>query len=285
MKTKLLLITSLLALAIMMVPACRKETPAKQNEDNQGVPYYSTLEEFKQGLIRVANLVASHRIWAYRDTTANGKPDIQGRKEPLIQDVQKILLKLNNEQVEEAVYDVFHFDGKTFSLISYLMKARMVNDISAETLTLILAEIPLPPIPVAGFTPPQIPSVDTVSVDTVATCKCNPKIKIRTTLVYVPDCGNYERKTTGYVVNNKLTGMSSGIYYRFVPEVLGCCHGGTVTYSITAPAGANYAASSSGNPGNGVNFQGLSSGTYSITFTYTCACGASASETITITIK
>lgn len=285
---------STLAFVLLTIFSCRKTqndtcSGANHQEDHfkPGTPYYSSLAEFTQGINRVANLVEANHILAYRDTTRDGKPDINGRKELLIQDVQQILNKLQNGQVEQAVYDVFHFDGATFSLISYLVKARMVNNISAQALTQILAEIKLPPFAVAGFTPPLVPVHVPEPANPVLCCKCKPKVKIKTTLVYVPDCGNYRRETTGYVVGNTLTGMSSGIYYRFDPEVEGCGCGGTWTYSVEAPAGANYASSYSGNPGNGVSFQGLSSGTYKITFTYKCGCGcgASASATITITIQ
>ncbi len=293
MKTKLFFLVASL-FAVVMIVACRKTHGDTCSHDHHqedhfkpGVPYYSTNEEFKQGISQAAELIASYQIYAYRDTTSEGKPDINGRKEPLIQDVQQILAKLNNGQLEAAIYDIFHFDGNTFSLISYLMKARMVNDISAATLTKILAAIPLPPIAVDGFTPPVIPVPVPEPADPVMCCKCKPKVKLRVTLVYVPDCGNYERKTTGYVVNNTLTNMSSGIYYKIVPEVEGCGCGGTWTYSIGAPAGASYASSSSGDLSKGISFQGLSSGTYTITFTYTCGCGcgASDSETLTISIK
>jgi hypothetical protein len=285
---------SFLLYVLTVLIACRKTSNDTCSHDHRqedhfkpGVPRYSTPEEFTQGINRVAGLVAANEITAYRDTTPDGKPDIHGRKEALIQDVQQILAELHNGQTEDAVYDIFHFDGNTFSLISYLMKARMVNDISANTLTQILAEIPLPPVAVQGFTPPLVPVPVPEPVNPVACCKCDPKVKIRVTLVYVPDCGNYERKTTGYVVNNTLTGMSSGIYYQLVPEVEGCGCGGIWTYNIEAPAGASYASSYSGNPGNGVSFQGLSGGTYKITFTYTCGCGcgASDSETLSISIK
>ena len=259
-----------------------------QDDHNKpGKPYYSSLNEFIQGLNRAGNMIEANRIMAYTDTTHDGKPEINGGKFPLIQLVKQILSKLQNGQVETAVYDVFHFDGRTFSLISFLMKARMVNDIDVQTLTSILAEIPLPPVAMQGFTPPVVPEIKPEPI-AVAVCKCKPKVRIRVTLVYVPDCGNYKKETTGYVVNNKLTGMSSGIYYKFVPEVEGCACGGTWTHSIEAPAGASYASSYSGNPGNGVSFQGLSGGTYSITFTYTCGCAlcsASDSETLTISIK
>jgi len=282
---------SALLFVLLAVFSCKKTgiditDDLHHDHPQQSASFYSTVNEFGQGINKAANLIQSSQIWAYKDTTIDGKPDINGRKEPLIVYVQRILEKLQGGKVEAAVYDVFHFDGQTFSLISYLMKARMVNDISAATLTSILVEIPLPPIPMASFIPPAIPVPEPVAV--VAVCKCQPKVKIRVTLIYVPDCGNYKKETTGYVVNNKLTNMSSGIYYQFVPEVEGCACGGTWTHSIDAPAGASYASSYSGNPGKGVSFQGLSGGTYSITFTFTCGCagcGASDSETLTIDIK
>ncbi len=292
MKTRILITLSTVLFVLLTIFSCKKNHEhdcagdhCTIDHNKAGIPYFSSAAEFTQGISRVANLVEANRIIAYRDTTRDGKPDIQGRREPLIQDVLHILELLQSGQVNTAVHNVFHFDGATFSLISYLMKARMTGNISAKTLTDILAQIPLPPVAMIGFTPPIV--IEPVPVHDCKLCVCKPKVKIRATLVYVPDCGNYKRETTGYIVNNTLTGMSSGVYYRFVPEVEGCGCGGTWTYTIEAPAGANYASSYSGNPGNGVSFQGLSGGTYKITFTYTCGCccGASDSETISITIS
>ncbi len=291
MKTRILFLIPALIFTMLSNFSCKKlelefDHELHHDHPQQGVPYYSTVSEFKDGLYKAASKIQSYQLRAYKDTLSNGKPDINGRKEPLIYFVQAILEKLQGNKVEEAVHDVFHFDGATFSLFSYLMKARMVNDISPATLTSILAEIPLPPVPMAGFAPPIVPVAEAVPI--VAVCKCKPKVKIRVTFVYIPDCGNYKKETTGYVVNNKLTNMSSGMYYKIVPEVEGCGCAGTWTHTMTAPAGASYGSGYSGSPANGVNFQGISSGTYTFTFTYTCGCvgcGASDSQTLSISIK
>src|SRR5438270_185653 len=81
---------------------------------------YSTVEEFRQGITQVNNLLVSYHINAYLDTLPNGLPNKDGRKLALSQFGYTILEKLNGnqQQVASAVYDVFHFDEATFSLIS-----------------------------------------------------------------------------------------------------------------------------------------------------------------------
>ena len=112
--------------------------------------------EFRQGILQAINFMGQYNIQAYLDTMPNGYPNKNGRKVPLVNFGSVILEKLqgNQQQVASAVYDVFHFDEATFSLISYIRKAQMVGDISAQTMIDIIATIPLPPSPVAGFTPP-----------------------------------------------------------------------------------------------------------------------------------
>lgn len=277
---KFLKITFLLAIATGLIfIACKKEQGLNDNTGKLK-PVYSTVQEFRQGIAKVLNLVQENRITAYLDTLQNGYPDVHGRKVPLAQFASSILSKLDQNKVEEAVYDVFHFDGATFSLISYLMKARMVGDISAQTLVDITSQIQLPPIPVQNFQPPVIEQPPVVQEPNCCD-DCDPKIKIRVTWTYIPDCGNYEKKTSGYAAGNTLTNMSSGTIYRFDAEVTGCpCPGGTWSVSVSAPAGASYGSSGSG---SSVNVLPISGGTYTITFTYRI-CDKVVTKTFTLTI-
>jgi hypothetical protein len=247
-------------------------------------PRYSTIEEFRQGITQVVNLIQEHQIVAYLDTMQNGYPDKNGRKVPLTNFGSVILQKLqgNTDQVASAVYDVFHFDEATFSLISYLMKAQMAGDISAQTLTEIAANIPLPPIPVAGFQPP----VEMVALNLGGDCCsqniCNPKIDILVTYTYKAPCGNYQKKVSGYAANNTLTNMNSGIMYHFDAVISGCPCPGSLTSSVTTPAGASYGAGK-GKDGS-VTILPVSGGTYTVTFTYT-VCGTTVTKTFTLSIK
>ncbi len=239
-------------------------------------PRYSTVAEFKQGISHVIDRIGQYHILAYLDTLPNGYPDLAGRTTPLVYFGSTILEKLqgNNEQVAAGVYDVFHFDGATFSLISYLMKAEMVNAISPEVFISIYSEIPLPPVAVANFDPPLMPAVN------VNQNCCDPDFKIRITWVYKPACGNYEKKFTGYKdINNG----DKGVVYRLDPELTNCDCGGTWSYQLETPPGAQYVSSI--NKFGNVSFQGLTKGTYKITITYTCPCGAVISHTVSITIS
>src|SRR5438067_5193679 len=110
MKAKIYLGILWLLVTIAANINCKKQSDDCCANDQQDqvptVPYYSSVEEFKAGMNRVANLVTSYRVIAYRDTTPNGQPDTSGRKEPLLNDVQKIIAKLNSGQIESAVHDV-----------------------------------------------------------------------------------------------------------------------------------------------------------------------------------
>lgn len=274
----------LFTMTIILLWACKKQFP---HQEKQGPTFeeralYSTPEQFKQAMAKVANLISANQVIAFLDTTQDGYPDVRGRQVPLEIIAFHILSKLENNQLEQAVYDIFHFDGETFSLISFLMKARMAGNISAQTLTDISAEIPLPPFAVANFIAPVI----NVPVDTpeVNCCDfCNPDIKIKVTWVYKPACGNYEKEVSGYAAGNTLTNMSGGRMYKFSAEVTGDpCPGGVLTSSVTAPAGASYGYSTS-KDGSVTLFPG-SSGTYTITFTYK-NCGKTVSKTFTLTVK
>ena len=270
-----------LVLGLVITFSCKKLI----NGDNHDIqfqekPVYSTVEEFRQGLSKVLNLVQENRITAYLDTLPNGYPDIHGRKAYLAQFVSTILQKLEQNHVEAAVYDVFHFDEATFSLISYLLKAYYAGDISAQTLVNIVMAIPLPPIAVQGFQPPVI-QVPVAVVDTPNCCdKCNPKIRIRVTWTYKPPCGNRVDTLSGYAAGNTLTHRSRGTIYRFDAEVTGCpCPGGVWTSKVQAPNGANYGV---GGGGQSVWLLSESGGTFTITFTYK-VCGKEVSQTFTIT--
>ncbi len=264
--------------------SCKKIEEIIKHRTIQMKPVYSTVSEFKLNLALVVNQIRSNRIYAYLDTLPNGKPDIYGRKQPLEYFGFDILEKLegNEQQVRNAVYDVFHFDGATFSLISYIMKAQMVGDISAQTMVNILSQIPLPPIAVVGFKAPEAPVIPIVVKDDCCD-DCNPSIKILVTWTYKAPCGNYEGTTSGYAANNTLTNMSGGKAYRFDAEISGCdCPGGVLTSTVTAPAGAAYATGPTA--GGGVMVFPQSSGTYTITFTYKI-CGKTVTKTFTLSVK
>lgn len=243
-------------------------------------PIYSTLDEFRDGMTKVAAELLSKEVVAYLDTLENGYPDPNGRKEPLSEFVYSILEKLggNDQQIASGVNDVFHFDGSTFSLISYIMKAQMVNDISVETLNEIIDSIPLPPIPMDGFTPPVQP----VAPDTpVVNCcdHCNPSMKILTTSVYVAPCGNYSTTASGYVVKNTLTHISRNRHYRFDGEISGCnCPGGKWSNTVEIPGVGSFSTSTSS-----ISFQTFAGGDYTITLSYT-VCGKTVSKTFALSV-
>lgn len=271
-----------LILINLSLVSCQKNDPMQVGQNTENAkPRYSTIQEFRKGIADAVNLIQQHQIVAYLDTLQNGYPDRNGRKVPLQNFGSGILQKLhgNTEQVATGVYDVFHFDEATFSLISYLMKAQMVGDISAQTLTTIVAQIPLPPIPVFGFTPPTIIDIPKVIGDCCTDNVCDPKIDILVTYTYVAPCGNYKKETSGYAVGDKLTNMPGGIMYRFDAVISGCPCPGTLTSTVTAPAGASY-GTATGSDG-GVTVLPVSGGIYTITFTYT-VCGKTVTKTFTL---
>jgi hypothetical protein len=245
-------------------------------------PYYTPRTIFQVGMEKTITDIRSNNVYAYLDTLPSGYPDVEGRKTPLADLGGTILEKLSSSnEFEAGVYDIFHFDGQSFSLISYLMKAEMAENISPQTLIDLVGDIPLPPIPQDNFDAPLV----VATPDTVANCcdSCRPSIRIRVTWTYKAPCGNYEDTTKGYAANNTLTHMSGGKIYRFDPEVRGCaCPGGKWTYQVDAPDGASYGVSS-GSSSNGVNLFPQSSGTYKITFTYT-VCDKTVTKTFTLGI-
>ena len=238
-------------------------------------PRYSSISDFQQGISQAVNLIGQYNIKAYLDTMPNGFPNLSGRTTSLVIIGSQIVQNLhgNQEQVALAVYDVFHFDGATFSLVSYIRKAQMAGDISAQTMVTIIALIPVPPIPVANFQPPvEMAGLD-LAAHTPDCCKdniCAPKINILVTWVHVAPCGNYAKGKSGYAAGNKFTGMPGGQSYRFTPEISGCPCPGTLTHTVTTPAGASY-GEATGKDGS-VDILPVTPGTYTITFTYT-VCG------------
>jgi len=271
---KKLICRSILGLAALglVVLSCKKQLcppPPAEHQTGTVKPRYSDINDFRKGIVNVVSLIHSHGITAYMDTLPNGYPDLKGRRMPLEQFGYTILEKLQGSQlqIEAGAYDVFHFDEATFSLISFLMKAQMAGDISAQTLIDIISDIPLPPFPMDGFQPPVI-QVAPDSIPDNCCDHCNPSMKILVTWTYKAACGNYEKKTSGYAAKNTLTHMSGGKIYRFDAEITGCdCPGATITSSVQGPAGGSYGE---GNPSPGtVTLFPVTPGTYTITFTYT----------------
>jgi hypothetical protein len=273
-----------LLLGIAMV-SCKKECngPQVQLQNPEKLqPRYSTIQEFTQGITQVVNLAGQYNIVAYLDTLPNGYPNINGRKTPLVYIGSVIIEKLhgNQQQVEAGVYDVFHFDGATFSLISYIRKAQMVGDITAQTMVNILALIPVPPIPVANFQPPvEMVALNLGGGDCCKDNICNPKIKILVTWVHVAPCGNFAKGKSGYAAGDKFTGMPTGQSYRFTAEISGCPCPGTLTHTISTPPGASYGVAT-GKDGS-VDILPVTPGTYTITFTYT-VCGSTITKTFSL---
>jgi hypothetical protein len=276
-------ILGLILMSIAMV-SCKKVDLISQVQNTEKLqPRYSTLAEFRQGISQAINLIGQYNVQAYLDTLPNGYPNYQnGRKAPLVNFGTSILEKLygNQEQVAAGVYDVFHFDGATFSLISYIRKAQMVGDISAQTMVNILALIPVPPIPVSGFQPPvEMVALNLGGGDCCRDNICNPKIKILVTWVHVAPCGNFAKGKSGYAAGDKFTGMPAGQSYRFTAEISGCPCPGTLTHTVTTPAGASYGVAT-GKDGS-VDILPVTPGTYTITFTYT-VCGTTVTKTFSL---
>lgn len=244
-------------------------------------PVYSTLEEFRLGIAKVAADLESNEVVAYLDTLENGYPDPDGRKVPLSKFAYSILEKLggDDQQIASAVNDVFHFDGSTFSLISYIIKARMVNNISVNTSDDLINEIPLPPIPVDGFQAPLAPVIPVIPV--VNCCdNCHPSLKILVTSVYVEPCGNRSTKVQGYAAKNTLTGISKGAYYRFDGEVKGCnCPGGKWNITVDIPGVGTLSSDKSW-----IGFTTFQGGVHTITVSYT-VCNQTVKQTFTLSVN
>ena len=260
----------LFVLGILFI-SCRKDCYLNHNGEITYVPRYSSVDEFKQGIIKVVNMAQQYNVVAYLDTLPNGWPNVNGRKVSLAQLGSVILEKLQGGQTESAVNDVFHFDGSTFSLISYLKKAEMVNNISPQTMINIFSEIPLPPVAMMYYDPPLKIAINPVNC-------CDPDFKVRVTWVYKPECGNSVTKLTGY---KDVKNGDKGAVYRLDPELTQCDCGGTWSYTIDAPANGQYASSI--NKYGNVSFTPVTAGTFKITITYKCPCGAVISKTISIT--
>ena len=275
---------SLLLLSTVMV-SCRKENTIVPPPENIVIqPWFSTIPEFQQGIAKVVNLSGEYNIIAYLDTMQNGYPDRNGRKVPLVNFGTSILQKLhgNTEQLASGVYDVFHFDGATFSLISFIRKAQMMGDISAQTMITIIAFIPLPPIPVADFTPPtEMVALDLSTGDCCKDKVCNPVISINVTWVHVAPCGNYDKSKSGGNKKNELIDMPTGQSYRFDAQISGCPCPGTMTCTITDADGGKSAKSEKGNT---AEVFPITAGTYTITFTY-IVCGKPYTATFTLKTK
>lgn len=242
-------------------------------------PVYTTTKEFKEELSKVATYIHEKNIIAYHDSLDDGMPDKKGETSPLIDFVNKIIEKIDSNDIEGAVHDVYHFDGTPFSLISYLMKAYLAEDITAEELVSISAGIPLPPQEIAGFLPPQ--KVILLAKEPEK-CTCKPKIKIKATWAYRSACGNRIDTVSGYPANNTLNDMRKNTMFRFDPEIDGCACGGTFASELEAPDGAGYGFF---RRGNAVVLMAQTGGTYKITFTYTCGCGCGQTATETFTIS
>ena len=274
----------LFMLSTVMV-SCRKENGIIPPPDYTAMKFrYTLTSEFQQGVSQAVNLIGQNNIMAYLDTLQNGYPDRNGRKQPLIILASTILQKLhgNAEQIASGVYDVFHFDGATFSLISYIRKSQMMGDITAQTMINIIALIPIPPIPVTGFDPPTEMVALDLSTPTGDCCKdniCNPKIDILVTWVHVAPCGNFAKGKSGSAAGNKFTGMPTGQSYRFNAVISGCPCPGVLTHTVTTPAGASY-GEASGKDGS-VDILPVTPGTYTITFTYT-VCGMTITKTFSL---
>ncbi len=267
---------------LVLFASCKKNLFIPHGHTIQYQSRISSINEFKSGINKVLSLLQSYHIVAYLDTLTNGYPNLNGRKVPLSQFVYSILERLNGnqQQIESAIYDVFHFDVATFSLISYIRKAQMAGDISAQTMIDIISEIPLPPFPVTNFNAPEDPVASTATEEDCCV-DCDPQINIRVTWVHKPPCGNYDKSITGYAVGNKFTHMSGGKSYRFDAEVKGCDCPGAWSVTVTPPAGAqSYGASERGST---AEVFPVSPGTYTITFTYT-VCGKVITKTFTLQI-
>ena len=85
---------SLLLLGIIMV-SCQKENNVPKPPSWVVVqPHYSTLVEFRQGILQAINLMGQYQVIAYQDTLQNGYPNKNGRKVPLVNFGSAILIRI-----------------------------------------------------------------------------------------------------------------------------------------------------------------------------------------------
>ncbi len=261
-------------LIIILLGSCSTKDP----DDDFLMEYrFSTVGELAAALIKIDSLCQAHEVMAYMDTLPNGLPDTNGEVIPLSLRIGYIYELVMNEQLIEAVYDIYRFDTEPFSLISFLMKAQMAGNISPAVMAQILVHIPLPPIVVPIFVPPLQPIPAPV-------CLCdNPRVKIRVTWAYGPSCGNNSPQTSGYAANNTLSNMKAGTWFRLDAEMHDCkCPGGITWTSTVTTTSTSYGYSAP--PGPSVGLTSYSSGTFTVTFKGVCACnGKEATATFTIT--
>lgn len=245
------------------------------------VSRYSTPEEFLDAMIAIDSIANVYEIMAFLDTLANGEPDPNGEFYPLSDFINEIIMKIELEKLLEATEMVYHFDGTPFSLISFIMKAHMLDAISMDVMLQIIAAIPLPPVAVALFQPPKKPKPN----QPIPVCPCNPSIKILVTYGYEPPCGNYDKdKLSGYAANNQLNNMKTGIVFRLDAEVYGVTCDGTWTNTIKPIGVTSWGAVGNAKNPQTVNVVSYSSGTIEVTFTWkcACACGKQVSETFSL---
>ncbi|NQV02628.1 MAG: hypothetical protein HQ542_08290 [Bacteroidia bacterium] len=263
-----------LILAFVILSGCSK---TEEVEEYLMEYRYSTVDELIEALIKIDSLVQVHEVMAFMDTLPNGEPNPYGEVMPLTQFVNYIFGLVEVSDLEEAIYEIYRFNGQPFSLISYLMKAQMVGNITPAVMAQILMHIPLPPIPVPNFIPPLQPIP-------VPVCVCdNPKVKIKVTWTYKPACGNRVDTISGYAANNTLNNMSTGLWFRLDAEMKDCkCPGGFTWTNTVSTTSTSYGYSAP--PGPSVGLTSYSSGTFVVTFKGVCACnGKEATATFTIT--
>jgi hypothetical protein len=288
----LIIRVSILVLLVGLTVSCRKTLDSlfRTSTTTTTIVYppitiastYSTLPDFKQGIAKVSSALQAKNVYAYLDTLPNGYPNPNGRKTPLSTFGYSVLEKLggNSQQVYSGVNDVFHFDGSTFSLISYIMKAEMVGQISPDTANAIISYIPLPPIPMDGFDPPMEPVIPDTPVYNCCD-NCHPALDILTTSTYVAPCGNYSTTVSGKVVRDKLTNISKGARYRFDGLLTGCdCPGGVWNNSIELPGGHGTIYSNT----SGIGVITFLSGTYTVTLSYS-VCNKTVTKTLTLDVN
>lgn len=263
----------LIFLALVLISGCKNDDEDEENI-NAIIEYfdlYSTVDEYRAALIKLDSIAFSNGLIAYLDTLPDGMPDTNGNKLPLSDVINHIIFKLEQGEIEMAVDLTYKFDGQPFSLISYLIKARLANHIDNQMLITCLQVIPLPPIAVPSFTPPVQP------VPVQQACVCNPQVKIKVVWAYKRNCGNRE----GYAVGNVLNNLPTGKYFKLIGELKGCNCPGTWTKDVQVIGMNSY--STGGKEPNVVDLWAFSSGTIKVTFKFTCtSCGKTAEETITL---